>query len=176
MQSYSSVNSVGHQHAYVKQGILKSLSIIHEKEGIKGLWRGVDAAMLRTGVGSAVQLSTYDQTKRYLLSTGIFDSNGGDGSFNVHFAASLFTSLIVCIAMNPFDVASTRMVSILNNQLIRVQSKHWFRWKNRRTVQEWTGLFSKNSQDRKHSRAVQGSISSLPENWVCIVWFLNYSH
>lgn len=61
--------------------------------------------VVRTGVGSAVQLSTYDITKTTLLDSNLFTSN----SVSLHFSASLITSLFVCAAMNPFDVVSTRM-------------------------------------------------------------------
>jgi solute carrier family 25, member 34/35 len=114
MQSYSpNVPGVGHQHTYVHHGMLRSLFHIYRSEGITGLWRGADAAMVRTGIGSAVQLSTYDQSKRLLLKTGLFDDYHGNGAghLEVHFCASLITSFFVCLAMNPFDVASTRMVS-----------------------------------------------------------------
>lgn len=112
MQSYSKdlASSVGHQHDYVNQGTVKALKVVYEKEGLRGLWRGVDAAMVRTGIGSAVQLSSYDLSKRFLLSTGLFEVNNGVGNVEVHFGASLITSFFVCLAMNPFDVASTRMV------------------------------------------------------------------
>ncbi|KAH9265161.1 hypothetical protein BASA83_011318 [Batrachochytrium salamandrivorans] len=58
----------------------------------------------------SVQLSSYDGCKQALLQSGWFDSsNGAEGGIGLHFVASLATSLLVCIAMNPFDVASTRM-------------------------------------------------------------------
>lgn len=75
-------------------------------------------SMTRTGVGSAVQLSTYDGTKNYLLKSGYFHlGSQGHGyvlslipsRIELHFCASLLTSFFVCIAMNPFDVASVRM-------------------------------------------------------------------
>ncbi|KAJ3286773.1 mitochondrial carrier [Rhizoclosmatium globosum] len=106
MQSYSPQLAVGSQHSYVLGGLRKSLMHIYKTEGIAGLWRGADASMLRTGVGSAVQLSTYDASKQILAKSGWFPKEGGIG---LHFAASAFTSLFVCIAMNPFDVVSTRM-------------------------------------------------------------------
>ncbi|KAI9331616.1 mitochondrial carrier domain-containing protein [Obelidium mucronatum] len=110
MQSYSPNNAVGSQHSYVLGGLRKTLIHIYKNEGIAGLWRGADASMLRTGVGSAVQLSTYDASKQILLKSGYFSkANGKDGGIILHFAASAFTSLFVCIAMNPFDVVSTRM-------------------------------------------------------------------
>ncbi|TPX77332.1 hypothetical protein CcCBS67573_g01396 [Chytriomyces confervae] len=80
MQSYSPSMAVGAQHSYVTGG-----------------------------VGSAVQLSTYDASKETLLKSGWFKPAGKDGSISLHFAASAFTSLFVCIAMNPFDVIMTRM-------------------------------------------------------------------
>ncbi|KAJ1967417.1 Mitochondrial oxaloacetate carrier protein, partial [Dimargaris verticillata] len=78
-------------------------------DGLRGLFRGVDAAMLRTGVGSAVQLSMYDFSKDLLLR---LDSDGRvfqPGAFATYSTASLMTGLVVCMAMNPFDVVSTRM-------------------------------------------------------------------
>ncbi|KAJ3074307.1 Mitochondrial oxaloacetate carrier protein [Podochytrium sp. JEL0797] len=110
MQSYSPHMAVGSQHSYVLGGLRKSLAHVYKNEGVKGLWRGVDASMLRTGVGSAVQLSSYDASKQFLLKSGFFPASAGqDGGIGLHFAASAFTSLFVCIAMNPFDVVSTRM-------------------------------------------------------------------
>ncbi|KAI8621415.1 mitochondrial carrier domain-containing protein [Chytriomyces sp. MP71] len=109
MQSYSPTMAVGAQHSYVTGGMTRSLIHIYKSEGIAGLWRGSDAAMIRTGVGSAVQLSTYDASKQTLLKSGWFRPGGRDGGIALHFAASAFTSLFVCIAMNPFDVIMTRL-------------------------------------------------------------------
>ncbi|KAJ3120309.1 Mitochondrial oxaloacetate carrier protein [Physocladia obscura] len=109
MQSYSPHMAVGAQHSYVLRGLWKSFVHIYRSEGVAGLWRGVDASMLRTGVGSAVQLSTYDASKNLLTKSGWFKIEGGDGGVALHFAASAFTSFFVCTAMNPFDVLSTRM-------------------------------------------------------------------
>ena len=116
MQSFSihSQFSVGHQHKEVQKGTLYALQQIYKQFGIRGLWRGVDASMIRTGIGSAVQLSSYDGCKSMLLSIGIFQQNSKiqNESWIIHFCASWITSLLVCIAMNPFDVASTRMVTL----------------------------------------------------------------
>lgn len=69
--------------------------------------RGSDASMLRTGVGSAAQLPSYEIMKSYLIKSEYFNSN--EESIYLHFCASLGTSFIVCTAMNPFDVAMTRI-------------------------------------------------------------------
>ncbi|KAJ3020345.1 Mitochondrial oxaloacetate carrier protein [Thoreauomyces humboldtii] len=110
MQSYTTTNTVvGAQHSYVKEGTVKALRLIYGKEGVRGLWRGCDAAMLRTGIGSAVQLSSYESFKKILADSGWFKMHDGHGGLSLHLGASLITSLFVCLAMNPFDVASTRM-------------------------------------------------------------------
>lgn len=113
MQSYTKVSSkaVGYQHSYVEKGILYSLKHIYSTDGIRGLWKGVDASMLRTSIGSAVQLSTYDSGKMALINSGFFK----DDNMSLYFASSLLTSFFVVIAMNPFDVATTRMYNQRSN-------------------------------------------------------------
>lgn len=110
MQSYSkgSAVAVGHQHSYVSKGVLFSLQTIWRDGGLRGLWRGSSASMLRTGVGSSVQLPSYEFIKDILISEKLFEPTAPA----LHFTASLGTGLIVCTAMNPFDVAMTRMVTI----------------------------------------------------------------
>lgn len=108
MQSYtggSAANAVGHQHSYVSKGIFFSLRTIWRDSGLRGLLRGVDASMLRTGVGSSVQLPSYEFIKNALVERQLFDPS----SPALHFVSSLLTGVIVCTAMNPFDVAMTRM-------------------------------------------------------------------
>lgn len=58
MQSYSKTGAVGQQTYY--SGALDGLTLIYRAEGFKGLYRGVDAAILRTGAGSAAQLPVYN--------------------------------------------------------------------------------------------------------------------
>ncbi|KAG2229560.1 hypothetical protein INT48_004826 [Thamnidium elegans] len=102
-QAFSPVfNNIGHQHEM--KSALSALSQIYKNEGIRGLYRGADAAMARAGVGSAVQMPTYMIGKDILLKRfGFADT------FSTHFATSMFTGVLVCLAMNPFDVISTRM-------------------------------------------------------------------
>lgn len=119
IQSYSpsshSKAVFGHQHSEVKQGVIFMLKHIYQREGVRGLWRGADASMVRTAVGSSVQLSTYDFFKSELQKFDYFSENGRAGTFKVHFSASLITSFFVCLFMNPFDVASTRMYNQKSN-------------------------------------------------------------
>lgn len=130
MQSYSSSSAiaVGHQHYY--KGTGDALYSIWRQDGIRGLFRGCGASMMRTGVGSAVQLSCYDQIKHFLLSLpasspalAVFGSKDSDVSSSVkgkqpklfddtlltHLMSSVITGFFVCVCMNPFDVVSTRL-------------------------------------------------------------------
>lgn len=103
MQSYSpSFSQIGHQHHY--SSIYNALSSVFKVEGFRGLFRGMDAAMARAGVGSGVQLPTYDMTKKNLQARF-----GMGDNLSTHFTSSLICGFFVCCAMNPFDVISTRM-------------------------------------------------------------------
>jgi solute carrier family 25 protein 34/35 len=100
--------TVGIQHHY--SSALGGLWEIYKGQGVRGLYRGASAAMLRVGIGSGVQLSSYDYCKAFVLRT----FNVPD-SLSVHVAASLISGLLVTIAMNPPDVISTRMYNQSGN-------------------------------------------------------------
>jgi solute carrier family 25 protein 34/35 len=98
----TAVNTVGTQHSYL--GMIDGFKQVVKEEGYKGLFRGVEGAMARVAVGSAVQLSTYDTCKELVLKSGCVN----DGVLT-HLSASLLAGLAVTTAMNPFDVVSTRL-------------------------------------------------------------------
>ncbi|KAI9312210.1 mitochondrial carrier domain-containing protein [Dichotomocladium elegans] len=102
-QSYSPIfKQIGHQHEI--DSARKALTLIYKNEGLKGVYRGASAAMARAGVGSAVQMPTYMFGKEILVSRFGMPDNIG-----THFATSMIAGFLVSIAMNPFDVISTRM-------------------------------------------------------------------
>lgn len=107
MQSYTKSHlggaAVGEQTYY--KGTWDGISKIFQSEGFKGLYRGVDAAILRTGAGSAAQLPTYYLTKSYLLKHNLAKEN----TFTLNFISSIMAGLGVAIVMNPWDVVLTRM-------------------------------------------------------------------
>lgn len=105
MQSYTRVagDAVGEQTYY--KSILDGFRKIYGAEGLRGLLRGVDAAVLRTGAGSTAQLPIYNLTKEYLLKHGLAKEN----TLLLHFYASLAAGLGVAIVMNPWDVVLTRL-------------------------------------------------------------------
>lgn len=93
MQAYSPVLPVGAQHHY-KSG-LDAMSKIVAQDGVRGLWRGVSAAILRTCCGSAVQLPSYNYAKAFFSKYGLIDPN----SFWMYMAASSVSGVVVCGAM-----------------------------------------------------------------------------
>ncbi|KAK6465796.1 mitochondrial oxaloacetate carrier protein [Scheffersomyces coipomensis] len=114
MQSYSKAGSeaahhVGQQTYY--KGVWDGLSKVYKAEGIKGLYRGVDAAVLRTGAGSSAQLPVYTYTKNFLLKNNIAEDN----SLKMHFISSSTAGLGVAIVMNPWDVILTRLYNQKGN-------------------------------------------------------------
>lgn len=102
MQSYSSSIQIGEQTHYTSAW--QGLRDIYHKEGVKGLFRGVDAAILRTGAGSAAQLPLYNFTKHEMMKTDFF----GEGP-SLHLSASVVAGFGVGIVMNPWDVILTRV-------------------------------------------------------------------
>ncbi|CCH42324.1 Mitochondrial oxaloacetate transport protein [Wickerhamomyces ciferrii] len=103
MQSYSTKIAIGEQTHY--KNFLDGLVSIYSKEGgIPGLFRGVDAAIIRTGMGSSVQLPIYNYLKQFLQKNEIVSEGAG-----LHLISSTFAGFGVGIVMNPGDVVLTRM-------------------------------------------------------------------
>ena len=94
LQSYSPFLPVGTQHDY--RNAMDGLRKIHHQEGIKGLYRGVGAAMVRTGFGSSVQLPTYFFAKRRLVK-----HLGMEEGTPLHLASSTASGVVVCCVMHP---------------------------------------------------------------------------
>lgn len=94
LQSFSPFAPVGTQHAY--KNAVDGMRQIYKGEGINGLYRGVGAAMVRTGFGSSVQLPTYFFAKRRLVKhLGMEDGPA------LHLASSTASGFVVCCVMHP---------------------------------------------------------------------------
>lgn len=103
MQSYSTHVKIGQQTHY--KSFFNGLSEIYKHEGgVLGLFKGVDAAILRTGAGSAVQLPIYNTAKNFLLKHDLMN----EGTL-LHLTASTISGFGVGIVMNPWDVILTRV-------------------------------------------------------------------
>lgn len=71
---------------------------------MRGLYRGVTSAVVRTGAGSSVQLPTYFVAKRQIEKYGLLD----EGPLK-HIAASTCSGFAVCVVMHPPDTIMSRM-------------------------------------------------------------------
>lgn len=94
LQSFSPTAPVGTQHHY--KNAVDGMRQIYKGEGVKGLYRGVGAACVRTGFGSSVQLPTYFFAKRRLVRH--FDMKEGPA---LHLASSTASGFVVCCVMHP---------------------------------------------------------------------------
>ena len=108
LQSYSPFLPVGTQHHY-RNG-WDGLRTIHRTEGLRGLYRGVVPAMVRTGFGSSVQLPTYFFAKRRLVKH--FGMKEGPA---LHLASSTCSGFVVCVVMHPPDTVMSRMYNQSGN-------------------------------------------------------------
>jgi solute carrier family 25, member 34/35 len=108
LQSYSPFLPVGTQHKYA--GAWDGMRQIYKSEGIKGLYRGVGPAMVRTGFGSSVQLPTYFFAKRRLVHHLGMEEGPG-----LHLASSTASGFVVCCVMHPPDTVMSRMYNQTGN-------------------------------------------------------------
>ncbi|KAJ7999457.1 hypothetical protein DPEC_G00194630 [Dallia pectoralis] len=95
--------AVGHQHNH--QGMSNAFASIYRREGVVGLWRGVNGAVPRVMVGSAVQLATFSSAKEWVAHLQWYSPN----SWLVALTAACISGVAVTISMTPFDVISTRL-------------------------------------------------------------------
>ncbi|KNG84606.1 oxaloacetate transport protein [Aspergillus nomiae NRRL 13137] len=108
LQSFSPFLPVGTQHNY--RNSFDGLRKIYTSEGVGGLYRGVNAAMVRTGFGSSVQLPTYFFAKRRLVKhLGMEDGPA------LHLASSTASGFVVCCVMHPPDTIMSRMYNQTGN-------------------------------------------------------------
>ena len=93
--------AVGHQHHHTST--YQALRDIHMQHGLKGLWRGVEGAVPRLMLGSALQLSTFSYIKEAVRNSGWVDEGW------VPVLASLLSSVNIILFMEPLDVVRTRL-------------------------------------------------------------------
>lgn len=97
--------AVGHQHKPV--GMVRGLySLYHEYGVVRGLWRGATGAIVRIGVGSAMQLSTMSLINEALVKHGVLTK---DQKILSTLVSSMLGGVLMAIVMAPFDLVSTRL-------------------------------------------------------------------
>ena len=103
VRSQTQGSHVGKQYSY--RGIWHGLNSIYQQEGgLKGLFAGSWASQLRVGIGSATQLASYKRA-RSICETHLGISN----EMLLTLASSSLGGVATSLAMNPLDVASTRL-------------------------------------------------------------------
>lgn len=76
--------------------LLKMACDIVKREGIKGLYRGVGPTTQRAMLLTASQLPSYDASKMYLISSGVYQEG-----VEVHLAASMFAGVVCATVSAP---------------------------------------------------------------------------
>eukprot|EP01084_Bolivina_argentea_P315820 547297_1 len=106
LQSQADGNTmqVGTQHRY-NSIVAAFRGVVKEKNSIFGLWYMSHSNMIRAGIGSSVQLSTFDNIRKWLIKEYAFKKNHVSTNFVASFTASLF----VVTAIEPIDVITTRL-------------------------------------------------------------------
>lgn len=130
------------------QGVSDAFVTIYRKEGLIGLWRGVNGAVPRVMVGSAAQLATFTSAKEWVSHSQVMLSKEPKvlchmwpscchalkvgSSFFVSFQwfspnswlavlmAAAVSGVAVAITMTPFDVISTRLYNQPVDELRKV--------------------------------------------------------
>ncbi|MED6255874.1 hypothetical protein ATANTOWER_016234 [Ataeniobius toweri] len=95
--------AVGHQHNHL--GVSDAFVTIYRRDGLSGLWRGVNGAVPRVMVGSAAQLATFTSAKDGVSHSQWFSAN----AWLTALIAATISGVAVAITMTPFDVISTRL-------------------------------------------------------------------
>lgn len=89
-------------------------SIYLTEGGVRGLWAGVEATVVRAAFLTTAQLGTYDIVKNNLMVDYLkFDKERN----STHLLASLITSLAATTAANPADVIKTRVMNDSKNEI-----------------------------------------------------------
>ena len=79
------------------------------KEGIKGLWKGINANVLRSFLVNAAELSAYDVLKKNLVNKLGMDPD----SSLTHFFSSAVAGFCGAVCSSPADVIKTRYMNQL---------------------------------------------------------------
>ncbi|XP_074917676.1 kidney mitochondrial carrier protein 1 [Chelonoidis abingdonii] len=94
------------QGSVIQGGMMGNFIQIYQKEGTRGLWKGVSLTAQRAAIVVGVELPVYDLTKKHIIMSGLM----GDTVYT-HFLSSFTCGLAGALASNPVDVVRTRMMN-----------------------------------------------------------------
>ncbi|XP_041671893.1 solute carrier family 25 member 34 isoform X2 [Cheilinus undulatus] len=103
-------------------GVSDAFATIYRREGLIGLWRGVNGAVPRVMVGSAAQLATFTSAKDWVSHSQWFSPN----SWLTALLAAMVSGIAVAFTMTPFDVISTRLYNQPVDEAHRGRLYHGF--------------------------------------------------
>ncbi|RDD47652.1 Kidney mitochondrial carrier protein 1 [Trichoplax sp. H2] len=115
MQAGSRMNLTG-------KNVLRSFADIYKEEGIRGLYRGVGPTSQRAAVIVAVQMPTYELSKRELIKSQLMN----DG-LSTHLCCSMISGLSMALVSNPLDVIKTRMVNQSASRIVSKRSASFYK-------------------------------------------------
>lgn len=98
---YMTGSRTGHKPSFKNGG--DALVTLARTKGLKSWWTGAELLVVRGGVMSAAQTSSYDVAKTMALKYKVLE----DGPF-LHFLSSAFASVVCVTFVIPFDVTLTR--------------------------------------------------------------------
>lgn len=151
LQSYSPFLPVGTQHSY--KSASDGMRQIYRAEGVKGLYRGVVPAMVRTGFGSSVQLPTYFFAKRRLMKH--FDMQEGTP---LHLLSSTVSGFVVCCVMHPPDTVMARMYNQTGNLYSSAIDCLWRTVKTEGPLAVYKGFFAHLARILPHTVSLLKSV------------------
>ncbi|CAM9150188.1 unnamed protein product, partial [Phaeothamnion confervicola] len=87
------------------RGTMHVLRYTMAQEGIRGLYRGFGAVVVGGTPGTCLYLTTYDVSKRALITVPVLHNN----QFLAHFAAGMAAETVCCVVYVPVDVIKERL-------------------------------------------------------------------
>ncbi|XP_063912970.1 solute carrier family 25 member 35-like [Zophobas morio] len=100
--------AVGYQHEHTS--LVQALKTTYNTSGVRGLWKGTNANVVRSVVGAAAQLTTFTQTKEVLREYEVFRYS----RVLTAFIAGTFGGICQSLLQTPFDLVCVRV----NNQYV----------------------------------------------------------
>lgn len=135
---------------FLFQGVADAFVTIYRREGLVGLWRGVNGAVPRVMVGSAAQLATFSSAKDWVSHSQVhvrsrwrfhstwkitvaanpssFSQWLSPDSWLTALVAAMVSGVAVAVTMTPFDVISTRLYNQPVDESHRVSGGKRLRW------------------------------------------------
>ncbi|KYQ89105.1 mitochondrial substrate carrier family protein [Tieghemostelium lacteum] len=89
------------------RSIMQAFREIIDKEGVRGLYKGVSATTQRAALLTASQIPAYDHIKHVLLDHNIIAGEG----IKLHTVSSIFAGLVAATTTSPVDLIKTRIMN-----------------------------------------------------------------